>query len=52
MTGPGHDLQLERLVEILEVEIDGPVDPVNVVERLIGCFFFRKICKATLDETV
>jgi hypothetical protein len=38
--GPGYDLQLERLVEILQDEVDGPVDPIHIVERLIEFFSF------------
>ncbi len=41
--GPGHHLQLERLIEVLKDEVDGPVDPVHVVERLVGYFFSQDL---------
>jgi hypothetical protein len=37
--GFGDDLKLERLVEILQDEVDGSVDPLHIGERCANGFF-------------
>ena len=37
--GLGDDLKFERLVEILQDEVDSSVDPSHVVERFAAVFF-------------